>query len=54
MYRLRVLQEQVATQAGHKVDMYYKEGCGVLVVPHGYAFHPNNIIFAFPEIALHM
>jgi hypothetical protein len=52
MHRLRVLQEQVAKQSGHKVDCYYQEGYGALLVPHNYPLHPNYVIFAVPDIAL--
>ena len=50
--RLESLHKQVATQFGHKVDMYYEEGKGALFVPSGYPLHPNNVIFAFPDIAI--
>jgi hypothetical protein len=54
MQKLATLQEQVARQAGQKVDCYYMEGYGALFVPHGYPLHPNYIMLAFPDIAIRM
>lgn len=54
MQRLYILQQQIATQASQKVDLYYYEGYGALAVPNGYLLHPNNVIFAFPDIAIRM
>jgi hypothetical protein len=54
MQRIRILQHQVAQQAGHKVDLYYMEGYGALGVRHGYPFNQSNVIFAFPDIAIRM
>lgn len=54
MQRLAILQQQIVNQAGHAVDLYYMEGYGALAVPQGYPFHPNYIIFAFPDIAIRM
>lgn len=50
--RLMTLHRQVVEQFGIKVDMYYYEGYGALFVPYGQIFHPNTIIFAFPDNAI--
>lgn len=50
--RLQILQRQVSIQFNQKVDCYYYEGYGALFVPYGQIFHPNTIIFAFPDNAI--
>jgi hypothetical protein len=52
--RLYILHQQIAHQAGQKVDLYYYEGYGALAVPHGAPLHPSYIMFAFPDIAIRM
>jgi hypothetical protein len=52
MQRLEILQSQIATQAGCPIDLYYMEGYGALAVRQGFQFHPSNVIFAFPDIAI--
>jgi hypothetical protein len=45
---LKALQKQIALNLMEKVDIYHSEKHrGVLVVSHGAALHPNNIIAKF-------
>lgn len=46
---LLALQKSVYNQANYKIDVYYKENYGVLVVPHMQQPNRNNILFALPE-----
>lgn len=54
MQRLAILQQQIATQAGHRVDLYYYEGYGALAVRYGYPLQPQFVVFAFPDVAVRM
>lgn len=49
MKRLTFIQEFLFEQTGHKVDVYRKEGLGVLAVPHGMALHPANVIYSLSD-----
>lgn len=45
------LQTQISQQlGGQKVDIYYKEGYGVLAVPHEASLHHNNVIAQIPDM----
>ncbi|HLI46796.1 MAG TPA: hypothetical protein VKU94_06345 [Geobacterales bacterium] len=52
MHRLEILQSTISHQLRIPVDLYYMEGYGALAVPRGYQFHPSNVVFAFPDIAI--
>lgn len=45
---LQAIQKQLALELMQKVDVYHCDKYrGVLVVPHGAALHPNNVIARF-------
>jgi hypothetical protein len=46
---LSILQREVCSQVGGKVDIYYYEGFGVLCLQHGRPLHPSNVIYAMPD-----
>lgn len=44
--QLRIFQLKMFNLFGFKVDVYHSEKHrGVLVFPHGKAFHPMNVIY---------
>lgn len=52
MNKLEALQRSISYQLGYPVDLYYYEGYGALAVRQGSIFHPFNVVFAFPDVAI--
>lgn len=48
-FRLEFIQKNLHARFGHKVDVYRREGYGVLAVPHGLPLHPANILEGFND-----
>jgi hypothetical protein len=51
---IMALFKSIHEQTDRNIDLYYYEGYGALVVPHGYPLHPNYVLLAVPDYIITM
>lgn len=48
------VQRGIFEQTGQRTDVHYEKGKGALIVPEGYALHPQNVMLAISEMQIRM